>query len=108
LDNPEENWGKQILVINFIIASTVEAYSFNKGASKVNISQEELNKYCEHLIVPEIEDKRAKDFPILASQCIKFLIIYRNLIPVEWHINILEKLCGFLTHESVVIRIYSA
>jgi len=106
--DPENNWNKQILVINFIIASSVESYSFTRGATKINITEDTLSKYCEAIIVPELEVEKATAHPILTSQCIKFLIIYRNMIPQDWIIDILKKLGSFLTHESVVIRIYSA
>jgi hypothetical protein len=106
--DPVKNWSKQILVINFVIASTVENYSFKRGATKINIDQSLLNTYFEKIIVPELESEKADAYPILTSQAIKFLIIYRNFIPTEWLIDIVSKLTMFLTHESIVIRTYSS
>jgi hypothetical protein len=106
--DPVNNWSKQILVINFVIASTVELYSFKRGATKINIDQNLLNTYFEKIIVPELETAKADAYPILTSQAIKFLIIYRNFIPTDWLVDIITKLTSFLTHESIVIRTYSA
>lgn len=106
--DPVENWNKQILVINFVIASTVENYTFHRGATKVNIDQSTLNKYFEDIVVPEIDMDKANAFPILTSQCIKFIIIFRNMIPKDWLADIVKKLSSFLTNESIVIRTYSA
>lgn len=74
----------------------------------MNISQEDLNMYFEKIIEPELDTERANKLPILTSQCIKFIVIYRNLVPKEWLLDILKKLTSFLTHESVVIRSYSS
>ena len=104
----ENNWEKQILVINFIIASTIENYTFERGATKINIDQDTLIAYLEKIIIPEINSDQPGKYPILFSQCIKFLIIYRNFLPQEWLPSILEKLTTFLVNESIVIRTYSA
>lgn len=106
--DPENNWNKQILVINFIIASTVENYSQKRGATKINIDENTLNQYFENVIVPELDIEKASKYPILTSQCIKFLIIYRHMIPQAWLVDIVTKMSSFLTHESIVIRTYSA
>lgn len=107
-NDPDNEWGNQILVINFIIASTIEKYSMDRGATQINIDNELLLKYFESIIVPEIDDERVKKYPILSSQCIKFIIIYRNYIPHDWMTGIVEKLTSFLTNESIVIRTYSS
>lgn len=72
------------------------------------MSSDTLNTYIEKIIVPELQIDNANNYPILTSQCIKFLIIYRNLIPRDWLIDIITKLSDFLTNESIVIRSYSA
>ena len=106
--NPVKERNKQIQVINFIIATTVKAHSVKRGATKISVNDELLRTYFEKIIVPELDSEKANSSPILTSQAIKFLVIYRNFIPKDWMIDILQKLMTFLTNESLVVRTYSS
>lgn len=89
---PDTEWGKQILVINFVIATTISTYSIERGATKIMIESDVLESYFNNIVVPEITSEKADMTPILTSQCIKFIIMYRNFVPQEWLPGILEKM----------------
>ena len=97
-----------IAVINLIIASSTKRYSFRFGATEISLTAEKLQEYIENLILPELEEARAKELPILKSQCLKFILIYRNFIPQDWITDLLAKLGTFLTNENLVVRNYAA
>lgn len=95
-------------MINCVIATSLVTFSVKRGATSIRISEELLVQYLENIIVPEIDEKKAESTPILTSQALKFLIIFRNYVPQDWLPSVLEKLTTFLTHESIVVRTYSA
>ena len=40
--NPDQEWEKMIIVLNLIIASTVNRYSFKFGATHVKLTNDEV------------------------------------------------------------------
>lgn len=97
-----------IAVINLIIASTINRYSFRFGATDISLSSEALQGYITNLILPELEEDKSNDLPILKSQCLKFILIYRNYIPQDWLPDLLTKLGFFLSNSNLVVRNYAA
>jgi len=58
------------------------------------------------LIFPELEN--GKELQILKSQCIKFVLIFRNYVPLDWLPQLASKLGNLLGNENSVVRIYAA
>ena len=95
-----------MIVINLIIASSVEASTLKYGATRIKLDDDILADYLTTIVIKEIKEE--KERPILKAQCMKFIMIYRNYIPHDWIIDIIKHVALFLNHESNVLRNYSA
>lgn len=104
--SPDREWEKMIVVLNLIIASTVNRYSFKYGATQIKLSNEEVQGYINNII--PILNSEGDARPIMKSQIIKFIMIYRNYIPHDWLGSLVEKLGSFLGNQNNVIRMYAA
>jgi hypothetical protein len=47
LSNPVDKWENILVVLNLIIASTVEKYTFRMGATQIKLDQQTLQSYFE-------------------------------------------------------------
>ena len=104
--SPDREWEKMIVVLNLIIASTVTRYSFKYGATQIKLSNEDVQGYINNII--PILNSEGDARPIMKSQIIKFIMIYRNYIPHDWLGSLVEKLGSFLGNQNNVIRMYAA
>jgi hypothetical protein len=96
-----------IVGLNLLIASTVERYCFRFGASSISIDQDTIELYMNQLIYPEIDESR-DNLHIFRSQCIKFLMIFRNYIPIQYLPDVAKKLGSLLGNQNAVVRVYAA
>jgi Cse1 len=76
--NRKQNWQKQITVINLIISSAIQAYTYKNGAENIALDMNTLCSYLEGIIVPELQEENIDNLPILKATCIKFIYMFRN------------------------------
>lgn len=105
--NPSEEWEQMVVVLNLIIASTVTRYTFQYGAVGMRLDQDTFSSYMSNLIIPELQDQKQGN-AILKSQCLKFVLVYRNFIPRDWIMDMLKQLGFYLGNENYVVRVYAA
>lgn len=108
--NRANNWQDKTTLLNLLITTSINGYTYNHGAVELNIDAQTLFNYLTNLVLPELtsETENLNDLPLLKATSIKFLYFFRNQIPDDQVLNIASLMAKFLPAESQVIQSYAA
>lgn len=107
-NNREKEWIKKTTVLNLIITASISQYTYRQGAEQVQITLEQLGGYLENLVLPELQEAKIDNLPILKATCLKFVYMFRNQLPDAFVPVFLDKVSDFLRSQSQVNQSYAA
>jgi hypothetical protein len=76
--NRGKEWLKKTTVLNLIITASIAQYTYRAGAEQILIPYEALGEYLENLVLPELQEDKIDNLPLLKATCIKFIYMFRN------------------------------
>lgn len=91
-----------------IITASIAQYTYRAGAEQILIPYEMLGSYLESLVLPELQEAKLDNLPLLKATCIKFIYMFRNQIPDQFVPVFLDKVADFLRSQSFVNQSYAA
>lgn len=106
--NRNAEWIKKTTVLNLIITASIAQYTYRSGAEQISIPMEMLGQYLEQLVLPELQEQKIDNLPLLKATCLKFIYMFRNQIPDTFVPVFLEKVADFITSQSTVNQSYAA
>lgn len=106
--NRNKEWIKKTTVLNLIITASIQQYTYRGGADNILIPYEMLAQYLEQLVLPELQEAKIDNLPLLKATCLKFIYMFRNQLPDNFVPGILDKVADFLVSESIVNQSYAA
>lgn len=83
-------------------------YSFRTGVWELTISEEQLFNYITQLVMPELQEEKIDNLPLLKATSLKFIYMFREQIPLEHILNFVGLIAEHLKSESVVNQSYAA
>lgn len=98
-------------MLNLLITTSIEQYTYTQGAVKLLIDSSTLFGYLDSLIIPELSlgpNNKLEDLPLLKATCIKFIYFFRNQMPDGQVPMVASMMADYLKSDSKVIQSYAA
>ncbi len=77
------------------------------GVTEINSLVNPLDFYSHH-VDSELRDAHINSRPIIKAACIKFVITFRNQLPVTFYGDLLQMFVRFLSADNEVVHTYAA
>jgi len=105
--NPAQNFIDKDTAINLILAVSIKGQTKLMGATKLNTHVPVMQFFQQH-ILPELQASKKSAHPIILSDCLKFVIIFRSQWPKDNFLQLLPMSTTFLSNEDYVLHTYAA
>ncbi|XP_050237080.1 exportin-2 [Mercurialis annua] len=102
--NPAVNWKDKDCAIYLVVSLATK----KAGGASVSTDLVDVQNFFSHVILPELQSQDVNGFPMLKAGAIKFLTVFRSLIPKPLSLQLLAELVRYLGAESNVVHSYAA
>ncbi|WCJ36132.1 Exportin-2 [Euphorbia peplus] len=102
--NPVSNWKDKDCAIYLVVSLATK----KAGGSYVSSNLVDVQNFFLQAILPELQSQDVNGFPLLKAGALKFLTVFRSLIPKLLVVQLLPDLVRFLGSESNVVHSYAA
>jgi len=104
---PEQCWRNKVAAIYLVTTLSVKGGTAKLGTTQVNSLVNIGEFYATH-IVPELQNTNIEQFKIMKAECIKYLISFRSVLPIDMVRSSIPLLTNLLCSSSTVVHSYSA
>lgn len=104
---PDENWIFKDAAIYLVTAMTAMTNSQRFGASSTNQFVSPLDFFTGY-ILPELRDANPNRLPVIKTACLRFAIVFRNLLPPESLVAIVETTIPLLRSTEYTVLTYAS
>ncbi|WCJ22435.1 Exportin-2 [Euphorbia peplus] len=102
--NPVSNWKDKDCAIYLVVSLATK----KAGGASVSTDLVDVQTFFTQVILPELQGQDVNGFPLLKAGALKFLTVFRSLIPKPLTVQLLPDLVRFLGAESNVVHSYAA
>ncbi|KAK3928644.1 Exportin-2 [Frankliniella fusca] len=106
-ENPTQNWRSKdaalYLVTSLAAKGQTEKHGVTQSSQLVN-----LTDFAAQNIIPELEKPDVNSLPVIRADAIKYIMIFRTVLPKEVVVGSLPKLINHLSAASPVVHTYAA
>ncbi|XP_065860166.1 exportin-2 [Euphorbia lathyris] len=102
--NPVSNWKDKDCAIYLVVSLATK----KAGGASVSTDLVDVQNFFTQVILPELQSQDVNGFPLLKAGALKFLTVFRTLIPKPLAVQLLPDLVRFLGAESNVVHSYAA
>ena len=104
--NPSENWNQKDAALSLVAAVAIKTKTAAAGATSVAAWLNVTDFFQTH-ILPELE-KECDTLPLLKASCLKFVCLFRSLLPPQTFAVLMPLLLKHLKSTHVVVHSYAA
>ncbi|XP_058804999.1 exportin-2 [Phymastichus coffea] len=104
---PTENWRSKDAAIYLITSSASKGQTQKHGVT-ITSDLVPLPQFAANHIEPELAKPNVNELPVLKADAIKFIMIFRNILPPEQVIGSLPQMIRHLSATSPVVHSYAA
>lgn len=105
--NTAEGWRAKDCAVYLVMAVTVKGRMGEKGATTLN-RLVNISDFFTQQVLPELQDPKVNDRPILKADALKFVTVFRSQLPPQTLLALLQPCTALLGSESVVVHSYAA
>lgn len=107
-ENPKQNWKSKDAALYLVTSLATRAKTAKHGITQTN-QLVNLGDFCTSHIIPELQNAgNTAEFPILKSDCVKYILTFRSQLPPAMVKAAFPYLVHFLKFPAVVLHTYSA
>ncbi|XP_012275464.1 exportin-2 isoform X2 [Orussus abietinus] len=106
-EKPFENWRSKDAALYLVTSSASKGQTQKHGVTQSS-DLVPLPQFAAQHIEPELAKANVNDFPVLKADAIKFIMIFRSVLPREQVVGSLPQLIRHLTASSMVVHTYAA
>lgn len=106
-ENPTANWRAKDTAI-YLVTSLASRGGTQKHGITHASELVPLPQFCQQHIIPELERQNVNELPVLKSDALKFVMIFRSLLGPQTIVACIPHLIRHLQAESVVVHSYAA
>ncbi|KAL3287433.1 hypothetical protein HHI36_001904 [Cryptolaemus montrouzieri] len=106
-ENPKQNWRSKDAAL-YLVTSLVSRGSTQKMGVTQTSQLVSIPQFFQQHIIPELEDTNVNELPVLKADAIKYVMIFRSVLPKEMVIATLPNIIKFMMSESAVVHTYAA
>ncbi|XP_014204436.1 exportin-2 [Copidosoma floridanum] len=104
---PEENWRSKDAAIYLITSSASKGQTQKHGVTQSS-DLVPLPQFAEQHILPELAKSNVNELPVLKADSIKFIMVFRSILPREQVVGSLPQMIRHLSASSSVVHSYAA
>eukprot|EP01083_Nonionella_stella_P081201 223562_1 len=105
--DPAKNWFSKDAALFLVIAIAVKKKTVRAGATEVN-QNVNVPEFMTNHVFPELTSENIEQLPILKADCIKFVYIFRSMLPETSLAGLVPILARYLRHSEFVVHTYAA
>ena len=106
--NPKQNWKSKDAALYLVTSLATRAKTAKHGITQTN-QLVNLGDFCNTHIVPELQNSgNASEFPVLKSDCVKYVLTFRSQLPPDMVKAIFPLVVPYLKLPYVVVHSYAA
>ena len=102
-----KDWKAKDAALHLLLAVTANSSSIAQGAGEINLSINIIEMLTLH-VIPELQDPNINARPILKSDALKLLCIFRNHLEAPILISLMPHFIRHLYAKSIVVQTYAA
>uniref|UniRef100_A0A8C6PI64 Exportin-2 n=1 Tax=Nothobranchius furzeri TaxID=105023 RepID=A0A8C6PI64_NOTFU len=105
--SPRENWKHKDAAIYLVTSLASKAQTQKHGITQAN-ELVNLNEFFVNHILPDLKSSNIDEFPVLKTDAIKYVMIFRSQLPKEQLLQAVPLLISHLQAQSTVEHTYAA
>jgi len=106
--NPKQNWKSKDAALYLVTSLATRAKTAKHGITQTN-QLVDLQDFCNKHVIPELQlVSNTTEFPILKSDCVKYLLTFRSQLPPDMVKGAFPLVIPYLKSPSVVLHSYAA
>ncbi|XP_066597006.1 exportin-2 isoform X2 [Prorops nasuta] len=106
-EKPAKNWRSKDAAIYLITNSASKGQTEKHGVTKSS-NLVPLPQFAAQHIEPQLSKSDVNELPVLKADAIKFIMMFRSVLPIEMVVGSLPQLIRHLTATSIVVHTYAA
>lgn len=103
---PNECWRNKVAALYLVTTLSAKGSTARHGTTQVNALVNVTDFFTTH-VLPELQNSNVNQFPLVRAECIKYLISFRSVLPVEAVKSAIPNLSLMLGADSVVVHSYA-
>ncbi|GFO03315.1 exportin-2-like [Plakobranchus ocellatus] len=105
--NPGQNWRSKDTAIFLVTSLAAKGQTQKQGVTQTS-ELVNITEFFQSHILPDIQATNVNEIPILKADVLKYLMVFRNQLPVPVIQNTLTHLLRFVQADPVVVHTYAA
>ncbi|XP_044735221.1 exportin-2 isoform X2 [Chrysoperla carnea] len=106
-ENPKQNWRSKDAALYLVTSLASHGQTQRHGVTKIS-QLVSIPQFGEQHIIPELISPNVNELPVLKADAIKYIMIFRSVVPHTMLIASLPHLIRHLQADSAVVHTYAA
>ncbi|XP_063217026.1 exportin-2 [Bacillus rossius redtenbacheri] len=107
VEKPQENWRSKDAAVYMVTSLASRGQTKKHGITQIS-QLVNLEEFATKHVLPELQREDVNSLPVLKADALKYVMIFRNILPQEMVVQTIPQLARHLLATSQVVHTYAA